>query len=125
MISAILLALTACTRSSKPAVSVEHGRSVYTASCAACHGMDGRSNPTHNSPLAGNDRMKQDLEDIAGVTLYGQPGTTMVGFDGVLSHNDIAAVIAFVRKEFAGITDDSDAIVTAVEIATQTGPGVQ
>jgi len=87
------------------------GRAVYQASCAACHGAQGRGQPGFYPPLAGNPDLWKDGRLPILVVLHGLAGPIEVAgarYDsamppfGHLSDEQIAAVIGYVRSAWGG-----------------------
>ncbi|MGZ5201376.1 MAG: c-type cytochrome [Telluria sp.] len=87
--------------------AVTEGRRIYAQRCATCHGAEGRGKPPHYPPLAGNQSisMTSDVNAIRMVLNGGYPPGTrrnpmpygMPPFAQVLSDDDIAAVVTFIR----------------------------
>ena len=75
------------------------------ASCASCHGADGRGN-VGNPPLAGQPApyLAHQLEAWANGERYGDPGGTMTAITRALHPDDRQAVAAYA----AGLTGDDD-----------------
>jgi mono/diheme cytochrome c family protein len=83
------------------------GRKVYDARCASCHGAQGEGKPPHWPPLAGNQsiQMASAVNPIRMVLNGGYPPGTegnprpygMPPFAGVLSDNEVAAVVSYIR----------------------------
>ena len=70
------------------------GKPVYEATCAACHGTDGRSD---TAPDLANPELQAVADDafLRYAILRGRPGTTMVPAN--LSEQEMADVIAYIR----------------------------
>lgn len=66
----------------------ENGALVYAANCAACHGADGTGGS--GPDITGED----DQDEVTEVVLNGEGG--MPAYDGELSDQEIADVVAFV-----------------------------
>lgn len=82
------------------------GASVYTASCAACHGPTGAGIPgvfpaITNSPVAIGD-----INVHTDIVMNGKAATAMQAFKGQLSDVDIAAVITYERNNFGNSVGD-------------------
>ncbi len=83
------------------------GKSVYDAQCASCHGAQGQGAPPNYPPLAGNQsiQMSSAVNPIRMVLNGGfPPGTAgnprpygMPPFAQILSDNDVAAVVTYIR----------------------------
>ncbi len=73
------------------------GIEVYAQQCVACHGPDGQGTdlaPALNTPEVRN----QDPADIERTIRYGVNGTLMAGWDGVLSDDDITALVTLITR---------------------------
>ena len=90
------------------------GARVYGERCAACHGDEGRGDgpaalalkpPPRNFRVPEFWRGRTDVQ-IRLVVEHGRPGTLMAGFKGVLSRDEIAAVVRYVIG-FRGSQDDA------------------
>jgi len=83
------------------------GKTVYDRRCASCHGAQGEGRPPHWPPLAGNQsiQMESAVNPIRMVLNGGYPPGTegnprpygMPPFAGLLSDDDVAAVVSYVR----------------------------
>lgn len=83
------------------------GETVYQAHCATCHSSDGRGMPPHYPPLAHNPsiQMESAVNPIRMVLNGGfPPGTAgnpepygMPPFAQILSDNEVAAVVTYIR----------------------------
>jgi len=72
------------------------GAAVYSANCAACHGVQGAGGigfPLNPSPFV----QSQTNADLLAFIQTGRSGTAMAGFKDRLSETDLADVIAFLR----------------------------
>jgi mono/diheme cytochrome c family protein len=118
--------------SSKPAASalpsaessllVSLGKTVYEMRCATCHGAQGEGKPPHWPPLAGNQSisMESAVNPIRMVLNGGYPPQTagnprpygMPPFAQVMSDEDIAAVVTYVRVSWGNHGQP----VTALEV---------
>jgi len=83
------------------------GSTVYDTYCAACHGPDGKSDliPGLAPPLVNSPVMQGPTEAIGMTMLHGvQPDGTytgvMVGWAALLSDDQIADVLTYVRTNF-------------------------
>lgn len=102
------------------------GKNVYAQVCAACHQPTGLGLPPAFPPLAGSEWVAGSEERLIRILLHGLQGPIKVkGVDFIgampavgpgsgynLSPEKVAAVLTFVRKEWAGI----DAPVTAAKV---------
>jgi mono/diheme cytochrome c family protein len=66
------------------------GAEVFASTCAGCHGADGGGGSGPN--LQGED----EVEEVTEVVLYGEE--EMPGFDGDLTDQEIADVVAYVTE---------------------------
>ena len=83
------------------------GKTVYDAKCASCHGAQGEGKPPHWPPLANNQsiEMESAVNPIRMVLNGGYPPGTegnprpygMPPFAGMLSDNEVAAVVSYIR----------------------------
>jgi mono/diheme cytochrome c family protein len=107
-----------------PASANDGGR-VYAASCSSCHQADGRGVPGAFPPLAGNPDVTGDPRRVIAVVENGQRGRLRVAggsYDGVmpawhglLSDQDVAAVVSFIRTAWnngAAPVSEADAAAT-------------
>ena len=93
--------------STESSLLISLGRTVYDARCATCHGPQGEGKPPHWPPLAGNQsiQMESAVNPIRMVLNGGYPPGTadnpkpygMPPFAGVLSDNEVAAVVSYIR----------------------------
>ncbi len=79
-----------------PIGDVASGAILYSANCAACHGIQGEGGIGQalfqNSWI--NERSNAELVQFI---IEGRPGTVMVGFEGRLSETEAADIVAFLR----------------------------
>jgi mono/diheme cytochrome c family protein len=77
----------------------EIGAESYTASCKACHGVNGEGGGGGAfPPLNPNDFIQSTSNaDMVAFLLKGRPGTAMAGFYGRLTESELANIIAFLR----------------------------
>lgn len=85
----------------------EQGRGIYNYRCYFCHGYSGDAKTltsTYLSPaprdFTASDPQALPRLRMIDVVTSGKPGTAMHGFSRVLSNEEIAAVVDFVRNEF-------------------------
>lgn len=99
---------------------ISAGADVYELSCAMCH-YDGSGSPAA-PPLKGSPVVAESAEAVILTILKGRQGQAIVDgkpFNGLmpaqatLSDEEIAAVVAFVRKQFGGV----DSAVKPSEVA--------
>lgn len=88
------------------------GEKVYSASCAACHQVNGKGMPPAFPPLAGSKVVLAAAEQQIGVMLNGRPGTAMQSFSS-LSNTELAAVITYTKNSFG---NSSGALVQPADI---------
>ncbi|MGH7980242.1 MAG: c-type cytochrome [Limisphaerales bacterium] len=105
------------------ASKMAEGKTVFTATCAACHGDDGMGKPGSYPPLAGsewvNARSFKRIEEIPQLGLTGSIRVAgqdwnflpMPPMGAALSDSDLAAVLTYIRKSWgnnASEVDDTD-----------------
>lgn len=73
----------------KPARS---GKEVYTATCTACHGEDGKKGLANASDLSLSTLEQEELEKI-----IANGRNTMAGFKSMLSEAEIEAVATYIK----------------------------
>jgi mono/diheme cytochrome c family protein len=93
--------------SSEASLLISLGKTVYDARGATCHGASGEGRPPHWPPLAGNQsiEMESAVNAIRLVLNGGYPPATdenprpygMPPFAGLLSDNEVAAVVSYIR----------------------------
>src|SRR5262249_41328064 len=92
---------------SESSLLISLGKTVYDARCATCHGAQGEGKPPHWPPLANNQsiEMESAVNAIRMVLNGGYPPSTegnprpygMPPFAGLLSDNEVAAVVSYIR----------------------------
>ena len=100
-------AARATVTSSEGSLLLTLGKTIYDRECASCHGAQGLGKPPHYPPLAGNQsiQMSSAVNPIRMVLNGGYPPGTetnprpygMPPFAGLLSDNEIAAVVSYIR----------------------------
>jgi mono/diheme cytochrome c family protein len=115
-LGAALAALVACS-STAPAqmlAAAVDGREIYSRDCLACHMSDGRGVPGMNPALVGSPWVGGPADALAGFVLTGGygPDVLMARFD-YLSDEELAALLTYIRAEFAGIAEP----VVATQVA--------
>ncbi len=93
--------------STESSLLISLGKTVYDARCASCHGAHGEGKPPHWPPLANNQsiQMESAVNPIRMVLNGGYPPSTkdnprpygMPPFAGILSDNEVAAVVSYIR----------------------------
>lgn len=87
----------------------QRGSQVYTNTCVACHGIDGRGVPEVFPPLAGSEWVTGSPDVPIRIVLHGLIGPVTVGEAtftsampplSTLSNAEIAAVLTYVRQTF-------------------------
>jgi cytochrome c oxidase cbb3-type subunit 3 len=73
------------------------GRNTYDASCAACHGLDGRGSDKAINIAAGSEVQHLSDVQLSAIIWQGVPGTGMPAFRN-LSRNQIEAVVLYLRS---------------------------
>ena len=86
---------------------LETGRTIYVTQCAICHGSEGKGQPPHFPPLAGNQSitMTSPVNSIRMVLNGGYPPGTqknprpygMPPFAHILNDEQVAAVVTYIR----------------------------
>lgn len=92
---------------SESSLLISLGKTVYDKNCASCHGAQGEGKPPNWPPLANNQsiEMESAVNPIRMVLNGGYPPGTkgnpkpygMPPFAGLLSDNEIAAVVSYIR----------------------------
>lgn len=106
------------------------GEQLYKANCAACHQPSGKGIPGTYPPLSGSALVQADPTIPVRVVLHGlkgeivRGGTTyngvMTPFKGVLSDQEIADILTYVRSSWGNTAAAVDeATVADVRAATQ------
>jgi ubiquinol-cytochrome c reductase cytochrome b subunit len=98
------------------------GQKIYSEKCSSCHGVSGGGTPGAFPPLAGNDFVTGDANQVIKVVLDGKTGPITVngqGFNGTmppwkasLSNKDVANVVTYIRSTLgnnhAGAVKEAD-----------------
>jgi mono/diheme cytochrome c family protein len=87
-------------------VSAADGARVYANQCSGCHGDDGKGDGPAAAALLPRPKDLRSPEVWRGrsdAALYelvkrGKPGTMMPPFEGILSDEEVAAVVMFIRR---------------------------
>lgn len=94
---------------SRAVTPYERGRDIYNYRCYFCHGYSGDAKTlasTYLSPppraFSATDPAQLDRETMIAAVAQGKAGTAMMGFASVLTAQEIAQVVDFVRAEFMG-----------------------
>lgn len=89
----------------QPATDVD-GEAIYARDCLACHMGDGRGVPGMNPALVTSAWVAGSPDALAGFILTGGygPEVLMARFD-YLSDAELAALMTYIRAEFAGIQE--------------------
>jgi cytochrome c oxidase subunit 2 len=85
---------------------MERGQEVYGSHCATCHQADGSGLPPSFPALAGSPLATGPVAAAMEIVINGSDGTAMQAWDGMLSANDIAAVLTYLRNSFGNQTGD-------------------
>ena len=93
---------------------MERGKSTYANFCAGCHQPEGEGSPPAFPALAGNEKLKADLEWHLNKVINGVSGAAMPAFKNTLNPVDIAAVVTYTRNAWANNTGD---VVQRSEVA--------
>ena len=94
------LALGACAKPQASApdrnpASANDGARVYITNCSSCHQLDGNGIPGAFPALASNPVVTGDPARTIAIVKFGTP--KMPGWGGVISDDDIAAVVTYIR----------------------------
>jgi cytochrome c oxidase cbb3-type subunit III len=98
-------ALLAGCNARDPAAQIEAGRAVYNYRCYFCHGYSGDAKTLAATYLAPPPRdftrgAPLEAPAILATVREGRDGTAMKSFRGILDEREMAAVAAFVAREF-------------------------
>ncbi len=86
----------ATLRDSWPMGDAELGEALYQETCAGCHGAEGQGGV--GKKLKPSDYIQENTNaEIFAFTIVGREGTAMRGFGDVLTEEELANVIAFLR----------------------------
>jgi mono/diheme cytochrome c family protein len=86
----------AILRDSWPMGDAELGEELYQTTCSGCHGADGQGGV--GKKLKPSDYIQESTNaEIFAFTVVGREGTAMRGFGDVLTEEELANVIAFLR----------------------------
>lgn len=124
----------------KPAVDsgadIAAGKGVYFRKCVWCHGPDGAGDGpsairlvtkprnfnagTFKIRHTGSGELPTD-EDLRNSVKHGLPGSVMPNWSGILKDQEIAQVVAFIKKELVKDRefDDPDEEITVIDYGTQ------
>jgi mono/diheme cytochrome c family protein len=80
------------------AIGADHGWELYTQKCAPCHRQNGQGEKGLSPALADNEFVNGNASEVVRTILTGRH--TMPAFKDVLSDEDIASVLSFVRTIF-------------------------
>ena len=99
------------------------GEKVYQTNCMACHQVTGQGMPGAFPPLAASDWVGKDPNMLARLVIAGMQGpitvngveynSIMAPLGAVLSDEDIANVLTYIRKSWGNDYDAVDASVVA------------
>jgi len=86
---------------------MRQGEKVYTQMCASCHMATGEGLAAAGYPaLKGSAIATGDLAAHLDIVLHGKPNTAMMAFGGLMSDEDIAAVVTYERNAWGNDTGD-------------------
>jgi cytochrome c oxidase subunit 2 len=85
---------------------MEHGKTVYTTSCMACHQGGGEGLPPMFPALKGSAIATGDIAKHIDIVVNGKPGTAMQAFGPQLNDADIAALVTYERNAWGNDTGD-------------------
>lgn len=75
----------------------DNGATVFSSKCASCHGAMGEGGI---GPALATEAKNESDEDIVTDVLNGIAGTSMPSFRDQLSDQEVADVLAFIRRDF-------------------------
>ena len=133
-IAAVLAAGSALADDISPA-AIQLGQQIYATNCAACHGADLQGQPDWKHRLA-SGRMPAPPQDVTGHTWHHSDRdlfnltklgvATVIGdgyesdmpaFGGKLSDDEIKAVLDYIKSTWPKRAQDSQAKITAADVA--------
>jgi len=119
VVLAVACAATASGQAAKPVASqqIEAGKKSYAASCAGCHGPEGKGGTA--PVLAGTSLSDAEL---ANTIANGKPLTAMPAFGSVKSKQDIADIVAYILSLSPGGSETAGAKPTPATPSSAT-PG--
>jgi cytochrome c oxidase subunit 2 len=82
------------------------GAAVYASQCATCHQADGAGLPPAFPALSGSAVATGPLNGVMEVVINGREGTAMQAWSGMISENDIAAVLTYIRNALGNESGD-------------------
>jgi len=85
---------------------MDHGKSVYATSCAACHQANGEGIPNVFPGLVGSAIVIGDVSKHIDIVVNGKSGTAMQAFGPQLNDADLAALITYERNAWGNDTGD-------------------
>lgn len=114
------------------AQNVRLGEGLYATHCASCHGANLEGQPNWKVPLANGSFLAPPHDDsghtwhhpdglLVDITLYGGaavygdqgPPSTMPGFEGQLSREEVVAIFDFIRSRWSQDARESQWWITA------------
>ena len=102
----------------KSSSSASNGARLYTENCQACHMADGKGATGAGTypALANNPKLQTAAYPVV-IVMYGKAG--MPWFNGLLTPEEIAAIVGYVRTNFG---NNYAGPVTAEDVAKMRGP---
>ena len=102
----------------KSSSSASNGARLYTENCQACHMADGKGATGAGTypALANNPKLQTAAYPVV-IVMYGKAG--MPWFNGLLTPEEIAAIVGYVRTNFGNKYAEP---VTTEEVAKMKGP---
>ena len=85
---------------------MDHGKSVYVTSCAACHQANGEGIPNVFPGLVGSAIVIGDVSKHIDIVVNGKSGTAMQAFGPQLNDADLAALVTYERNAWGNNTGD-------------------
>jgi len=85
---------------------LDHGKTVYSTSCVACHQASGEGIPNVFPALKGSAIATGDIAKHLNIVIHGKSGTAMQAFGPQLNDADLAALITYERNAWGNNTGD-------------------
>ena len=98
---------------------MDHGKTVYEASCSSCHQLDGKGLLPAFPAIANSPVATGPVSDHINIVMNGKPGTAMVAWRNQLSDSDIASALTYTRNAFGNETGDVVQPITIADINRQ------
>jgi cytochrome c553 len=94
------LALTAVIAITLAARAADSGADLFKTNCAMCHGADGKGYSAIKTPdfTSAEEQAKLTDKQMFDIIKNGKPNTTMMGFNGRLSDDQISTLVKHIRS---------------------------